>query len=42
MNLQEEPAEPKLSEFMVTVNLPIPLRKITALKPQIVPVTDFT
>ena len=33
MNLREEPAEPKLSEFMVTINLPIPLGEITALEP---------
>ena len=33
MNLREEPAEPKLSEFIVIINLLIPLGEITALKP---------
>ena len=33
MNLREEPAEPKLLKFMVTMNLLIPLGKITALEP---------
>ena len=30
MNLQEEPVEPKLSEFIITINLPIPPGEITA------------
>ena len=34
--------EPKLSEFMVTIDLPIPPKKITAPEPQVVPATDFT
>ena len=42
MNLQEEPAEPKLLKFMVTINLPILPGEITALEPQVVPATDFT
>ena len=33
MNLQEEPMEPKLLEFMVTIDLPIPLGEITASEP---------
>ena len=33
MNLWEELAEPKLLEFMVTVDLLIPLGEITALEP---------
>ena len=33
MNLQEEPAEPKLSEFIITIDLPIPLGEITAPEP---------
>ena len=41
MNLREEPAEPKLLEFMITVDLPIPPGEIMALEPQVVPATDF-
>ena len=33
MNLREELAELKISEFMVTIDLPIPLGEITALEP---------
>ena len=33
--------EPKLSEFMVTIDLLIPPREITAPEPQGVPATDF-
>ena len=42
MNLREEPAEPKLSEFIITIDLPIPPGEITAPEPQVVPATDFT
>ena len=42
MNLREELIKPKLSEFIVTINLPIPLGEITAPEPQVVPATDFT
>ena len=42
MNLREELTEPKLLEFMVTIDLPIPLGEITAPEPQVVPATDFT
>ena len=41
MNIQEELTEPKLSEFMVTIGLPIPPGEITAPEPQVVPATDF-
>ena len=33
MNLREESAEPKLSEFMVIIDLLIPLGEITAPEP---------
>ena len=33
MNLQEESTEFKLLEFIITINLPIPLGEITALEP---------
>ena len=33
MNLREEPAEPKLSEFMVIIDLPIPPGEIMASEP---------
>ena len=42
MNLREELTEPKLLEFMITIDLPIPPGEITALEPQVVPATDFT
>ena len=42
MNLREEPTELKLLEFMVTINLPIPLGEITAPELQMVPATNFT
>ena len=42
MKLREEPTELKLLEFMVTINLPIPLGEITASELQVVPATDFT
>ena len=42
MNSQEEPVELKLLEFMVTIDLLILLREITAPEPQAVPATDFT
>ena len=32
MNLREEPAEPKLLKFIITIDLPIPPREITASK----------
>ena len=41
MNLWEEPTEPKLSKFIIIIDLPIPLGEITALEPQVVPATDF-
>ena len=41
MNLREEPAEFKLSEFMVIINLPISPGEIIAPEPQVVPATDF-
>ena len=41
MNLREELTEPKLSEFIVTIDLPIPPGEIIAPKPQVVPATDF-
>ena len=41
MNLREDPAELKLSEFMVTIDLLIPPGEITAPEPQVVPATDF-
>ena len=42
MNLREELAEPKLSEFMVTIDLLIPPGEIMAPEPQMVPATKFT
>ena len=42
MNLRKEPAELKLLEFIVTVDLLIPPGEITALEPQMVPATNFT
>ena len=33
--------EPKLLEFMVIINLPIPPGEITAPESQVVPATDF-
>ena len=42
MNLREEPAEPKLSEFIITIDLPIPPGEITAPEPQVVPAINFT
>ena len=33
MNLREEPVKPKILEFMVTIDLLIPLREITAPEP---------
>ena len=33
MNLQEELAKPKLLEFIITINLPIPPGEITAPEP---------
>ena len=41
MNLQEELAEPKLSEFIIIIDLLIPPGEITAPEPQVVPATDF-
>ena len=41
MNLREELAEPKLLEFMITIDLLIPPGEITAPEPQVVPATDF-
>ena len=41
MNPREELAEPKILEFMVTIDLPIPPGEIMALEPQVVPATDF-
>ena len=41
MNLREELTELKLSEFMITIDLPIPPGEITAPEPQVVPATDF-
>ena len=41
MNLREEPTEPKLLEFMDTIDLPISLGEITAPEPQVVPANDF-
>ena len=41
MNLREELAEFKLSEFMVTINLLISPGEIMALESQVVPATDF-
>ena len=41
MNLQEEPTEPKLLEFIITIDLLIPPGEITAPEPQVVPATDF-
>ena len=41
MNLREEPTEPKLLEFIVIINLPIPPGKIAAPEPQVMPATDF-
>ena len=41
MNLREEPIKPKLLEFMVTIDLLIPPKEITAPEPQMVPATDF-
>ena len=32
MNLQEEPMEPKLLKFIITINLPIPSGEIITLK----------
>ena len=34
--------EPKVLEFMITIDLPIPLGEITAPESQVVPATDFT
>ena len=42
MNLWKEPIEPKLLEFMVIIDLPIPPGEIMAPEPQVVPATDFT
>ena len=42
MNLREELAEPKLLEFIVTIDLPIPPGEITAPESQVVPAIDFT
>ena len=42
MNLREELAESKLSEFMIIIDLLIPPGEITAPEPQMVPATDFT
>ena len=42
VNLREEPMEPKLLEFIITIDLPIPPREIIAPEPQVVPATDFT
>ena len=42
MNLREEPTEPKLSEFIITIDLLIPPGEITAPELQMVPATDFT
>ena len=42
MKLQEEPTEPKLLKFMVTIDLPIPPKEITAPEPQVMPTTNFT
>ena len=41
MNLREEPAELKLLEFMVNIDLLIPLGEITVLKSQVVPAINF-
>ena len=41
MNLREELVKPKLSEFIITIDLPIPPGEITAPEPQMVPATDF-
>ena len=41
MNLREESAEPKLLEFMVTIDLLILPGEIMAPEPQVVPATDF-
>ena len=41
MNLQEELTEPKLSEFMITIDLLIPPGEITAPESQVVPATNF-
>ena len=41
MDLREKPAELKLLEFIITIDLPILLGEITALEPQVVPATDF-
>ena len=42
MNLQEETAELKLSEFIIIIDLPILPGKIMAPEPQMVPAIDFT
>ena len=42
MNLREELTKPKLSEFMVIIDLPILPGEITVPEPQVVPTTDFT
>ena len=41
MNLREELMEFKISEFIIIINLLIPLGEIMALEPQVVPATDF-
>ena len=41
MNLREERIKPKLLEFIVTIDLPIPPGEITAPEPQVVPAIDF-